>query len=343
MRRWVAAFSILFLVHCAQRDQGQVTPSSAKEPAGAKEWCSAGRLPSQESKHGVSGALSVLNDQFLDAHARARREACRQLESERLVIRYSFGALEARYKGRPLNQEKINVIPAEYHPLKDVSHAVFSVALLGREPAGDERTQHAKQALGATEAVLAELADAKSTASRLIAPEHRDRQVRILGATKGALGTLIDGRLDEAARRDYFKNVEADLLENIRVVSAALIRGLHEHVQQFRAIVDKEDPSAWDSLIVVVAVVHQARAREIAVRYFERLLGEKAGEGASGEQRLIIAEERFNGRDQYGLLAAHLVDQAGGEDVFGDALRLQQDVLADDGGGLDSLLPPRNK
>jgi hypothetical protein len=43
------------------------------------------------------------------------------------------------------------------------------------------------------------------------------------------------------------------------------------------------------------------------------------------------------------LLAAHLVDQAGGEDVFGDALRLQQDVLADDGGGLDSLLPPRNK
>ena len=341
MRRGVAAFSILFLVHCAHRDQGRLTPAASQDPARPSEFCSADALKSQEKNHGVSGALSVLNDQFLEAHARARREACRQLESERLVIRYSFGLLEARYKGRPLNKEEINVIPAEYHPLKDVSHAVFSVALLLREPSGNERTQHAKQTLGATEAVLTELGDATSTASKLIAPEHRDRQVRILDATKTALDNLIDGRLDEAARRSYFQKVEPDLLENIRVVSAALIRGLHEHVQQFRAIVEKEDPSAWDSLIVVVAVVHQARAREIAVRYFERLLGEKVGEGASSEQRLIIAEERFGGADQYGLLAAHLVDQAGGEDVFGDALRLQQDVLSGDGGLLDSLLPKR--
>ena len=336
MRRRVAAFTLVLLVHCAHREQARLTPNSQKT-----EWCRADRLPSQESKHGVSGALSDLNDQFLEAHARARTEACRQLESERLVIRYSFGMLEARYKGRDLQEHAINVIPAEYHPLKDVSHAVFAVALLLREAPGDERTTHAREVLRATEAVLAELADPGSTASRLIAPEHRGRQVRILEQTRSALTQLIDGRFDDpAARREYFDSVEPDLLENIRVVSAALIRGLHEHVQGFREIVEERDPSAWDSVIVVVAVVHQARAREIAVRYFERLLGETAGEGASREQRLVIAEERFSGPDQYGLLAAHLVDQAGGADVFDDSLRLQRDVLADDGGVLDSLLPP---
>lgn len=255
-------------------------------------------------------------------------------------MRYSFGMLEARYKGRPLQERPIDVIPAQYHPLKDVSHAVFSVALLLREAPGDERTAHARDVLGATEAVLAELGDSKSAATRLIAPEHRDRQIRILRETTSALSDFIDGRLDEPGQRHYFEAVQPDLLENIRVVSAALIRGLHEHVQELRAMVEKQDPSAWDSLIVVVAVVHQARAREIAVRYFERLLGETSGEGASREQRLVIAEERFSGPDQYGLLAAHLVDQTGGADVFGDALRLQRDVLADDGGVLDSLLPP---
>ena len=343
MLRWVAAFSVLLFVQCAHREPGRVVPGATSPPAAPLEWCSAPQLVSQESKHGVSGALSDLNGRFLEAHARARREACRQLESERLVLRYSFGELEARYEGRPLHEGTIHVIPEAYHPLKDVSHAVFSVALVLREPRGSGRTAHAREVLGATEAVLAELGDPASRAYQLIPPEHRDRQVRLLHATKGALTDLIAGRLDDEAQRDYFARVEPDVIENLRVVAAALVRGLHERVQELRAIVERDDPSAWDSLVVVVATVHQARAREIGVQYFERLLGETMGEGASLERRLVVAESLFNGADQYGLLAAHLVDQIGSSDVFGDAFRLQRDALADDGGMLDTLLPAQRK
>jgi hypothetical protein len=85
--------------------------------------------------------------------------------------------------------------------------------------------------------------------------------------------------------------------------------------------------------------VHQARAREIGIRYFERLLAEPVGEGARNERRLVVAEGMIRGPEQYGLLATHLVDQAGASAIFNDALRLQSDVTADDGGVLDSLLP----
>jgi hypothetical protein len=96
----------------------------------------------------------------------------------------------------------------------------------------------------------------------------------------------------------------------------------------------------WASLLVVAVVAHQARAREIAVQYFERRLGETAGEDASGEDRLVVLESRFQAADQRGGLAAHQVDRRHSLPIFGEADRMQSDVLADSGGLLDRLLPP---
>jgi hypothetical protein len=332
--RLVPLFALLSA--CAQTAQGPQRPVVPKGEAPAEEWCLAAAHDSREADHGVSGALSVLNGRFLEAHARARKESCQQLESQRLVIRYSSGVLEARYRGRPLQDGKVNVLPNAYHPLKDVSHAVFLMALILAERPGELRTAHARDALGATEAVVSELSDPASKASRLIPADQQDRQRRILGATQRALTALIEGTLDDAAARAYFSSVQPDLRENLRVVAGALVHGLHQAVQRVRAQVDAKD---WDSVVVVVGVVHQARAREIGIRYFERLLAEPVGEGARNERRLVVAEGMIRGPEQYGLLATHLVDQAGASAIFNDALRLQSDVTADDGGVLDSLLP----
>jgi hypothetical protein len=329
---------VALLWACAQTAPGRPSPEAPTAAAAPGEWCVATELESRESEHGVSGALAALNGRFLEAHARAREDSCRQLESQRLVIRYSFGTVEARYRGKPLQGGRLDVLPAEYHPLKDVSHAVFLAALIFAEPPGDARTVHAREALGATDAVLAELRDSGSKASQLIPREHQDRQRRLLDSTQRALTAFIDGGLDEPAARAYFEAVRADLLENVRVVAGAVLRGLHQQVQKIRAQVDPRD---WDSLVVVVGVMHQARAREIGIQYFERLLSEPVGEGARNERRLVVAEGMVRGPDQYGLVATHLVDQAGASAVFDDALRLQRDVLADDGGVLDSLLPKR--
>src|SRR4029078_8567834 len=102
--RLVPLFALLSA--CAQTAQGPQRPVVPKGEAPAEELCLAGAHDSREADHGVSRAVSVLNGRFLEAHARARKKSCQQLESQRLVIRYSSGVLEARYRGRPLQDGK---------------------------------------------------------------------------------------------------------------------------------------------------------------------------------------------------------------------------------------------
>lgn len=286
----------------------------------------------------MSGPLAELNHTFLVAHAAARREACRELESERLVLRYAFGSLEARYRGVDLLGGPVRLLPPEYHPIKDVSHAVLLAGLLFERVPSSAGTE-ASAVLDALDGALAQLDDESSPTTQRIPSALLPLQKRILRTTREAVSAFAQGRLDEAGQRAFFAQVRPDLDQNIRAVSGAFLRELHRRVQEVRGKVS--DPEAWESLVVVVGAVHQARAREIGVQYFERLLAEPVGEGARNERRLVVSEGVFKPAEQYGLLATHLVDQGAGELVFGDPLRLQWDVLADHGGVLDELLPPR--
>jgi hypothetical protein len=346
MARGSAVATLVFLLSlapagCAMSPSVAPAPRPGADTAPAKDWCLASELGSEEGKFGVTGALAQLNTQFLAAHARARAEECGRLERQRLVVRYSFGALEARWKGQPLGKEPISVLPTAFHPIKDVSHAVFLAALLFEESAGSHRDQHVADARAAVTAVIDELGAATSTVARMVPADLIERQRRILAATQAALDDFAAGTFDDQKQQAYFSRVRPEIEENLRVVSGALVRELDRNVRQLRSDVEKVDPRAWDSVVVVVGVSHQARAREIGIQYFERLLAEPVGEGARNERRLVVAESMPGGPEQYGLLAAHLVDREGAERIFGDASRLQWDVLADSGGVLDQLLPPR--
>jgi hypothetical protein len=329
--------SVLTTACAAQHAAGQRTPTT---PA-TQEWCAANELQSQEGKHGVEGSFALLNKQFLEAHARARARACDSLASERLVIRYSFGTLEARWNGKTIH--KSFVLPEEYHPIKDISHAVLLAALLFAEPPGRDRSDRTSAAVRAMDSTLNDMRTATNQTVALIPTELLPRQERLLRRTRDAVDAFARGELNAAAQQQYFVSVREDLMENLRAVSAEVVRGLHKEVQAIRDVVTKKDPSAWNTLVVVIGVTHQARAREIGIQYFQRLLQERVGEGARNEQRLVIAENRTTGSDQYGLLSAHLVDQAAAAAIFADPLRLQWDVLSEDGGVLNSLLPPATK
>ena len=284
----------------------------------------------------MTGALLALNQAFLMAHAEARQAACAEIESERLVIRYAFGKLEARYKGVDLLGGPVDVLPPEYHPIKDVSHAVILAALLFEHESGIV-SQRAAATVKGLDAALAQLDDSTSATTRSIPTEHLTRQKRLLSSTRDALLAFSQGRLDAAGQRRFFARVRPDLDANIRAVSGAFLRQLHRRVEDIRRKVG--DPGAWGSVLVIVGTSHQARAREIGVQYFERLLAEPVGEGARTERRMVISESVGKPSDQYGLLATHLVDQRSGALVFEDPLRLQWDVLAENGGLLDELLP----
>lgn len=355
--------SLLLVAGCHAETPTRVAPTTSPAPAAAPDaseanspepapaptaqapvegtpspWCSAAPRASQERKHGVSSALAELNEAFLREHARARQSACAELESERLVLRYAFGTFEARYRGKDLLDGPVNLLPPEYHPIKDVSHAVLLAALLFQGTSSDPATRGAP-VLDVLGAALAQLEDASSPTTRSIPSARLPVQKRILRATEEAVRAYSAGKLDERAQRAFFAKVRPDLDDNVRAVSSAFLRELHRRVEEVRRKVP--DASAWQSVAVVVGAAHQARAREIGVQYFERLLSEPVGEGARLERRMVISESVFQPADQLGLLATHLVDQESGELVFGDPLRLQWDVLADHGGALDALLPPQ--
>jgi hypothetical protein len=310
--------------------------AKAARGPGPEPWCTAEVAGRTEQAQGVSGPLAALSDRFREAHQRARAEACRQLGSQRLVIRYGFGTIEARWNGRDLGPP-VSLFTPHVHALKAVSHAVFLAALLFDEPVGSARDRHVVASVSDLEALRRELADPSTGAARLFPPAELPRQLEILTLTATAVRAVRDGRWSESARRDYFAATRPLLDANLRSASAAVLALLHQTVEGYRRQVEAK---AWGRLVVVAAVAHQARAREIAVQYFERRLGEAAAEGASGEDRLVVIESRFDPGEQRGALAAHEVDRRYAGVIFGEPDRLQSDVLADSGGLLDELLPP---
>jgi hypothetical protein len=293
-----------------------------------------------EKALGISGPLFQLNERFREAHRRARVQACRELASHSLVIRYAFGTIEARWNGHSLGP-RVSLFTPYVHALKAVSHAVLLAALLFDEPAGAERDKHVTATLRDIEALRRDLREPSTQAATLFPPDEVSRQVEILALTAAGLRALRDGRSSESAQRDYFTAVRKPLNDNLRNASAAVLTLLHQTVEEYKRAVDAKDPKAWGSLVVVAAVAHQARAREIAVQYFERRLGERASEGASGEDRLVVVESQLRAADQRGGLAAHEVDRRYALAVFRKPNRLQWDVLADSGGLLEKLLPSR--
>jgi hypothetical protein len=339
--------------NCAAQARNMAAPPTPANPTGHKadSWCVAevanateknkdliAQLPPQEAQ-GISGAVSDVSALFREAHQRARAEECRRLATARLVIRYSFGTIEARFNGTDLGP-RVFFYSGYVHALKSISHAVFLAALLFREANGPERDSHVAKALQGLEGLRGELQKSDSSTARLIPPDEISGQMSILTSTMAALRRFQTGKLDEAAQHQYFDSVRPLLNENLIRASRAVLRKLHETVAHYKSQVDAQDPAAWKSVVVVAAVSHQSRSREIGVQYFERLVGETMSEGASRENRLVVVEASFKAAEQRGALAAHDVDREHASWIFNDPSRLQWDVMADSGGLIDAMLPP---
>lgn len=330
----------------------QAAPVQAAAAAGAREercrqtpalpecFCSAPKLAATERQRGVGimGPLSELSEQFRSSHAAARARMCARLQSAAIVIRYSLGTVEVHRNGQVL-VPPTSIYTPYVHVLKAVAHAAFLASLLFDEPPGPLRQEH----VAATEHAVAEarqlLSQARDPVVRLLAAAERERQLAILAQTQSFLSGLQKSEQTPRGRADFIKGVRPLVSADLRDAARATLVKLDETIKGARAMVDRDDPRAWESVIVVANASHQSRARELAVQYFERMLGETIGEGARHEKRLVILESVNKAADQRGLLAAHYVDREHAELFFGDPDRLQWDVLADGGSLLPELLP----
>jgi hypothetical protein len=100
------------------------------------------------------------------------------------------------------------------------------------------------------------------------------------------------------------------------------LAALHQVVESLLGELTYEEKR---TLRVVVVGVHQPRARSLVMQYFQQRLREPEG----AEERLAYAEGATTEDEALALVGTQRVDRAIATAFFGEAKRLQRDVLGD--------------
>jgi hypothetical protein len=157
---------------------------------------------------------------------------------------------------------------------------------------------------GRDDAVAADMRDALGRTLLLVAGVLESGRVTAPALEAFAAGCrhAID-RLTVHATRVQLESLDAAVENVLAATSAAERRALH----------------------VVVTGDHQARVRSLPMQYFQKRFAEPPGE----ENRVIFAEGARSVDEALALLATCRLDRKVAAAFFGDAKRLQRDVLGD--------------
>ncbi len=202
------------------------------------------------------------------------------------------------------SRQEFELVPPRYQDLKSIAHLALGVHALYFESGGDPARLADLRAAGSR--ALAALPDRGFTARQL------DRQREIV-----RLSLAVDGARDLPT---YERAVAPLLLANALDAAAAEIDDLDAAVAGVRRVLTAPD---FSRLHVVVVGAHMAREGEIAMQYFEKLLGEPEG------LRVVFAEGLWDEPSELQLLATHLLDASVGEGFFADPRRMHRDLLSD--------------
>ena len=241
-----------------------------------------------------SPSLDAVNATFHDAYGSARDDERRAVP----VLVVLADTLTLRIGDR---RAAIDFSPELFHVIKSVVHApvaVYAAAIgSGLTPALLERVDSARAAL----------------ATRQDEAEIVGRLRHILDETRAFL--QAPGDLDDFACR-----LGPRLLES---TDDATRLQLHALDRAASTLLETLTVAERADVQVVVAGAHQARARSLGMQYFAKLLGDAA------ELRLAYAESVETEEEAVQLVGTRRVDRALGLAFFGDAARLERDVLGD--------------
>ena len=262
----------------------------------------------------VGGPLDVVNDTFHDAYERARVEAHREspvfvVLADTLV--FIQGDTRTEY----------SFAPRAFHVIKSIAHvpvALYAALVPTPDHAPDQDARSLMTTLQRhAAAALARLDQERDLDART---QHECREVLEQSLTqiqRGLAGQLARDELDALAQR-----LGPPLLSLIHTATALQLSALHAHTE---AALKPLGPREREALHVVVTGDHQARTRSLGMQYFRKRLGEPS----DSEHRLTYAEGVSDEQGALALVGTHRVDRDVARAFFGDAQRLQRDILGD--------------
>lgn len=257
-----------------------------------------------------SNILAEVNDHFHACYDATRDEAEARgpvliLLAERLVLHSQAGRRE------------LPVQPRSYELIKSVTHAPVGLFALLESPRPAARAL--ELAITRAQAALAQLQRAGVESQ----PERTRRDLEhVLQETLRVATAVRDRQADRDARHALARALGPALLRLVRDASELALDALHAAVQ---ALITPLSAAERARLHVVVTGDHQARERSLGLQYFQRRMGEPQ----DCEQRVTYAEAVQDEQAALALVGTQRLDRALAQAFFGDARRLQRDVLGD--------------
>lgn len=227
----------------------------------------------------------------------------------------------------------VNVVPAEYHVRKSLSHSVLGLFALLAQGAGKPIDKDQLKALKDYQTLL--------TAARSVVEkfgfdaDSLARQKRVLDrAEQLTAKALKDGKVSKEELTKFCRASRADVLANAKAAARVQLLGIHGQMMKWKKELSAED---WAQLTVIVPGPPTAREGNVAIQYFARLFGESKAEG----KRIVYAESTYDEENALNVLGTLRLDARLSGVVFGDRYRLHRDFLADGARSvIDEILAP---
>jgi hypothetical protein len=233
-------------------------------------------------------------------------------------------------------EEKVNVIPKQYHEIKGIGHMSFGVYVtLANNGYGKLRPDIQKDLEHKYDLLERGL---KFLQYDPLPLEYAGTHREMLEYARDVIGKVLAvGEVREEMLMDFCQKSAPLYLEGAGIGARLEIETLHDAVMNWR---DRVGDEFWENIYVVICAAHQGRFRETTLQYFQRLLYEQEGFSAKNEDRVVYAEHVNDPQAALELLARHIVDQKASTDLFGDPTRLQEDLMSDGAEAyLEELLP----
>jgi len=250
--------------------------------------------------------LDAVNKAFHQNYDAARSGAERQGP----VLVVIAGSL-VLHRNRDRDRVERAFTPRIYDVIKSAAHA--PVALYAALQRGDEPRARLLRSLDASLAASLESLD-REVQDAEVAGHMRDVLERTL--------KFVAGESDSTALDAFAGQVGPLMLVLTDHATRYQLAALHQVAESLLGELTSEEKR---TLRVVVAGVHQVRARSLAMQYFQRRLREPEG----AEERVTYAEGATTEEEALALAGTQRLDRAIAMAFFGEAKRLQRDVLGD--------------
>jgi hypothetical protein len=254
----------------------------------------------------------VVNAAFHASYDGARRQA--ELEAPVLVV-----TVDALVLCRRQDRQVFTLSHGEFHAIKAAAHAPVA-AFVALCDAGEGplvgNVRDSLSGLGRAARAMAEGLEGRTDA---VAQDTRDVLLRSVSFVDAAIQR---GRGDRSALDAFALECGPVLMRLTDHGTRAQLTSLDAAAAEALDAVSAEERRA---LQVVVTGDHQARVRSLAMRYFQKRLGEAPGD----ENRVAFGEGVASVDEAIALVGTRRLDRAVAVAFFGDAKRLQRDVLGD--------------